>query len=372
MQQMGFKKARRLFARLSNSRAGEDAREVARERACEDARTPAGLTACWHIWQRVCSIVIQGLLGCFGAVLAASAACPGPAPAWQRLSDTAWLVPGQLEEANASNRGQVLNQVLVQDGKRLWLVGAGATPAAARALGCHIEARFGQAVTDVVVPWARGEHALGLAGWPGTRTWAHAQVVISMRAQCVTCLKTLRDRLGEAAVDLGPSPIRLPQQHLHGERGRLGPWQWWALPREKAGMGKRGSVALVMHLSGTPLWLAPPWLGHDGAPPDARGADVALLLAGAQRLQSWARANAGSQWLAEQGGTADASAAQRVLRYWQAMDSSIDAALARGELPNTPLPLVDAAGSLKAWQQHPQHALNWQRAWRQAEDRLLK
>ena len=85
-----------------------------------------------------CSIAAQGfplVLVLFAHI--AQAACEGPAPAWVALGADVWLLQGEAGEASAVNRGHVANQVLARDGRRLWLLGAGATPRAARSLGCR-------------------------------------------------------------------------------------------------------------------------------------------------------------------------------------------------------------------------------------------
>jgi hypothetical protein len=68
------------------------------------------------------------------------------------------------------------------------------------------------------------------------RHWAHADVARAMRTQCARCVLRLRQRLGDAAVDLGPaaSAARLPERWLHGASGQLGPLQWWRLQRTPA------------------------------------------------------------------------------------------------------------------------------------------
>jgi hypothetical protein len=300
---------------------------------------------------------------CGGA--AAAPACPGPAPAWQVLqvaAPQAWLLQGAEGEATAANRGQVSNLVLVREGRRLWLLGAGPTPAFARALDCHVRQRFGQPVSDVIVPWPHAESALGLAGFPHARLWAHADVAAAMGRQCATCREVLQARLGAAAADLD-GDILLPAHRLSGDSGELGPWRWWALRRSDE------QVALVWRLRSAPLFVATGWLWGD-APPDARLADVQHLQEGTRQLLALAAPDgAAARWLGEQGAVQDALAPQRAADYWQAVQAAVDGAFARGELPATAPPLPGVAAS---WQAHPQHALNWQRAWRQAEDRFLR
>ncbi len=147
--------------------------------------------------------------------------CAGQPPVWQPLAQDAWWWAGASGAANADNRGAVTHLVLVRHQGRLWLLGAGPTPAFARRMGCHVQQQFGQSVADVLVPWARGEQALGLVGWAKTGQWAHSQVVATMRRQCPTCLAALRLQLQGAASDLGERPIRLPGRLSGQLSGRL-------------------------------------------------------------------------------------------------------------------------------------------------------
>ena len=294
----------------------------------------------------------------------AQAACDGPAPAWVALGGDVWLLQGEPGEPSVANRGRVANQVLARDGPRLWLIGAGPTPAAARALACHVRQRFGRPVSDVVVPWARGEQALGQAGWPGARIWAHEAVAATMQRQCTTCLAQLRQRLQAAAADLGAAPIRIPPHRLQGDSGRLGPWTWWRLARGE------GQSALLLRHRGQPMYVAPGWLWADRAP-DARGADVAELGRSAQRMVELSAGDGdAARWIGEQGPPLDATAPRQLSGYWQALQAAATEAVRRGDTALADPPALP--GVPAAWQTGVPHQFNWQRAWRQAEDALFE
>ncbi len=139
-------------------------------------------------------------------------------------------------------------------------------------------------------------------------------------------------------------------------------------------------MGLVLRLHNANVWVAPGWLGATGpaaAPPDARGADVDLLLQAAVRMQALATTPqvgvpepADALWLGEQGPVQNAQAPQQLVHYWRSLQEAVAQALARGDMAGgAPAPLE---GVDPAWLAHPQHALNWQRAWRQAEDALLR
>lgn len=298
------------------------------------------------------------------ALPAHGADCPGPpVPELQALAPGVWLIPAPAAESGPANRGKIGNQVLALAAGKLWLVGAGPTPAFARALDCRVRERFGQGVSDVVVPWPHGEQALGVTGYAGARRWVHAEVATTMQRQCPTCAENLGAALGEHAADLGADPVVLPDRRFDGASGELGPWRWWLLWRGE------GQPVTLWRLRAAPLYFAPGLLWQ-GAPPDSRLADVERLRRSTQRLVEIAAADGErARWIGEQGEPMDAGAAARHLAYWDAIGAAVAGAFERGEMLDKPPPL---AGIDPAWLAHPRHALNWQRAWRQAEDRALE
>ena len=307
---------------------------------------------------------------CLGLPLAAAAGCPGPVVRFEPLAPGVWWVPAATGESDAVNRGQVSNLVLARDGRRLWALGSGPSPAFGRALACQARQRLGGPVTDVVSPWARPELVLGAGalvraggGTRAVRHWAHASVADAMAEQCPHCVDRLRQRLQAAAADLGDAPISLPRLRLQGEQGRLGPWSWWRLPRAE------GRWVTLWRLHGRPLWVAPGLL--DGAgPPDGRDADLALLQQSAERLAKLAGADGpAARFLGEQGPPMGAEAPARHAAYWQALLAAAEAAVERGDDESAPAPALD--GFPATWAAHPWHGFNWQRAWRQVEPRVL-
>jgi hypothetical protein len=343
-----------------------------------------------------------------GALPVAQAAdCPGPALRFDALAADVWLVPAAAGDSDAGNRGQVSNLVLVRAraapqaeagpaeqaaagdvGLRWWLLGSGPSPAVGRALACQLQQRLGAVVSDVISPWARPELVLGVAGLtggregvgvvtgvgvgapagPGTaavavRHWAHAAVADAMAEQCSHCVDRLRQRLGVAADDLGPDPIRLPDHRLQGEQGALGPFRWWRLPRAE------GRWVTVWRLRATPLWLAPGLLDGNG-PPDGRDADLAMLRDASRQLARWAAADGpAAVFVGEQGPVMDSGAPARHAAYWDALLAAATAAVNRGDDETAPAPGwpgLPARWAAAAW-----HGLNWQRAWRQVEPQVL-
>lgn len=299
--------------------------------------------------------------------------CPEPVLRLETLSPGLWWVPAHAGESDARNRGQVSNLVLAADPadrRRLWLLGSGPSPAFGRALACQVQRQLGRRVTDVVSPWARPELVLGVTGLGKVRHWAHAEVAAAMAEQCPHCVQRLRTRLGVAAGDLGRAPIPRPSQLLQGEQGRLGPWQWWRLPRAA------GRVVTVWRTdagdgpAAAALWFAPGLLGGSG-PPDGRDADLALLAASAGQLAQWLQSDASrlSRLLGEQGRPMAAEAATEHQAYWTELLAQARAAIERGDSDTAPPPAWP--GLPAGWSTHPWHALNWQRAWRQVEPEVL-
>jgi len=308
----------------------------------------------------------------------AAAACRGLAQPLVALGPGLWWLPAVAGDSQAGNRGRVSNLLLLREGPgrgaRWWLLGSGPSPAFGRALACQLQRQLGARVTDVISPWARPELVLGVAGLQAAsgapiRHWAHAEVAQAMAVQCPHCVERLALRLGPAAADLGADPIRLPGLRLQGDQGRLGPFDWWTLPRSA------GRVVTVWRLAqpGRPaLWLAPGLLQGEGGvgPPDGRDADLALLAQSAQRLAALAAADGpAARFIGEQGPPLPADAPLQHARYWTDLLAQARAAVERGDDETAPPPAWP--GLPAGWAQAPWHALNWQRAWRQVEAEVL-
>lgn len=147
------------------------------------------------------------------AVPAMADRCDGGPLHIDMLQPSVWLMPGLLSrdgEADAANRCQVSNLLLVADGERLWLLGSGHSPTFGRRLDCEVSRQLRRPVTDVIAPWARPELVLGQAAFPTARLHAHREVAEAMREQCIGCVERLRLRMGAAAANLGDDPVRLP------------------------------------------------------------------------------------------------------------------------------------------------------------------
>jgi hypothetical protein len=293
-------------------------------------------------------------------------ACGANAPRlepWPGLVDGLWWVRGERGEADANNRGVVSNLLIVRNGRRVWAIGSGPSPAFGRALGCVVQRETGQAITDVISPWPHPELVLGAAGLPGARHWAHADVAQSMRKQCARCVMRLRQRLGAAAVDLGQASrrVRLPERMLRGDHGELGPLAWWRLSRAPDApvtvwQVRRNGVMTAHGL----LWA--------GDAPDLRDSRVEAMRAATQQLALIARD--ASSLLGEQGEPVGTAEIDEHSVYWNALAAAIQGAQSRGDdatALQTSLPGVDASRTAGT-----AHALNWQRAWRHAEDSALK
>lgn len=297
-----------------------------------------------------------------GVTMACGAHAPRLEP-WPSHSDGLWWVRGARGDADATNRGVVSNLLIVRDGQRVWAIGSGPSPAFGRALGCVVQRQTGRAITDVISPWPRPELVLGAAGLPRARHWAHADVAQAMRQQCARCVARLRQRLGAAAVDLGPvnSRVRMPERMLRGDRGELGPLRWWRLSRASdvpvtLWQVRRSGVMTAHGL----LWA--------GDAPDLRDSRVDALRAATQQLALMARD--ATSLLGEQGEPARPAELEAHIGYWNALDAAVRSAQSRGDDATTvptPLPGVDASRT-----KGTAHALNWQRAWRHAEDEALQ
>ncbi len=296
------------------------------------------------------------------ATVTRAAAAPATAPAVRAIANGLWWIEGAPGDTTATNRGTISSLLACRDGRRLWLVGSGPSPAAGRRLARALQEHTGQAVTDVISPWPRPELVLGLSAWPAARHWAHAEVAAAMRTRCPGCVERLRLRLGDAAADLGADPVVVPTRLVQGERGALGPWRWWRLSR-----GHDTPVTVWM-LPSARLVTAHGLLWGDG-PPDLRDADGPVVRTALNRLQALAP-DPRWRWLPEQGPLLPATAPTAHAAYLDALVQTVTATQSQGGLetdpPAPPAGLADA---------HPaaavRHALNWQHVWRETETALF-
>ena len=287
----------------------------------------------------------------------APTACPGPVLVFEPLAPGLWLIPADGEVADAHNRGQVVNLLLASHGGRLWLLGSGPSPAFGRALACQAYERLGLRVAEVAIPRARAELALGASGVPAARVWATPAVSAAMRAQCPVCVAGLEHRLGAAATDLGAAPVRFADRPLRGQQGRWGPFEWRQvmLDRSHATTLWRHAGADVMAGFGV-LWF--------GMPPDGRDTAIDRLARATRSVRKGAAP--GTRFIGEQGPVGHREDVQRLADYWTLLLQRAAAGVARGDVLEQPPP-----PALPQWAAHERHGLNWQRAWRQAEDRFL-
>jgi hypothetical protein len=280
-----------------------------------------------------------------------------------------WLVSGVGREATPLNRGRVVHLLLARHAGRLWLLGSGPSPAFARALRCEVRDRLGQDVAEVANPQARAELVLGNRGFNHAQVWAPAGVVQAMRRHCPACVERLRQRLGPAASDLGHAPLRLPRalpsaiapagSAAAAAAARWGPFEWRLLTR---GAGSLTTAWKHRQAQITAAWGL---LWFDGAPdgsdavPQAMGEALDALLGFAGH---------DDRFLGDTGPLARRDAVMRQRDYWHELWRRAQAGVAKG-LTWSPARTPDVGEP--AWQHDPRHALNWQRAWRLAEDELL-
>ena len=102
-------------------------------------------------------------------------------------------------------------------------------------------------------------------------------------------------------------------------------------------------------------------LWGDG-PPDLRDADVAAMADAVAALP--ALGGRAATWVGEAGAVLDRAALGAQAEYLQSLLAAARAGVVHGRL-DQPAPLLPG-------HEHTRHALNWQRAWRQAEDEWLR
>lgn len=296
-----------------------------------------------------------------------------------------WRVPARGTEADAINRGQVIHLVLARHEGRLWLLGSGPSPAFARALRCAAWRQFGLEIRHATNPYARAELVLGNAGLPQATVVAPRPVRQAMQVQCPQCVARLRSRLGAAAVDLGSAPVRLPApmpvfmpalmpalvpaplpasspapapRHGAEHRQRWGPFHWWLV--------KRGAGAWTSAWRHDDVGVTAAFglLWFDG-PPDGRDTEPASMIQGLEDLLAAVPPN--ERFVGDAGPPGDRAAVQAQLDYWRALWRAAQQGVATGaSWPDEPPPLPAGWSDVSE-----RHRLNWQRAWRLAEDALL-
>ncbi len=291
-------------------------------------------------------------------------------PELQALAPDVWWVSAQRGDADAANRGQVANLLVVrqapakgQSSPRVWLVGSGPSPMWAQRLRCQISMVVGVPVTDVISPWARPELVLGAKAFHA-RHWAHEDVARAMRSECVRCISRLAQRLGDAAVDLGSQPVDLPAKLLRGDRGRLGPFEWHRVKRSR-------TAAITLWFLPQHGLLTAHGLLWAGGVPDVRDTRADALSAGLKALQRVvARTQGLNALLGEQGPPVGVAEIEQHLAYLNALQAQVRSGQTDGsDGVSTPTTLPGLAASEAYRLKDPTHALNWQRVWRQAEER---
>lgn len=318
---------------------------------------------------RLCILLCGGLLTACAQRGPAAAACEGPPLQFEALAPGVWRVPPAGLDSDPASRGHVHNLLLASGGSAgagLWLLGTGPSPAFARALQCQVQARLGLPLLAAANPLAKSELVLGNQGLRDVALWAPVVVAQAMQHQCAGCEERLRAQLGPAAVDLGRAPVQLPQHQLSGTQGRWGPFEWRLLQR---GPESTSSVWSWTGPDGTRLIATFGLLGSEQAPPDVSDTSIVLLAEGITQLLQ-AAGDAPARWLPDHGPLLQRQQLLAQQAYWQALWLAARQGVAAGHtVLQPPVPAGDAP--LPAWWQHPRHGLNWQRAWRQAEEAEL-
>lgn len=313
--------------------------------------------------RRACLAQALGLGLGMGLLAACGAAAAETDLPLQPLAPGLWQVPAAEGDGSAADRGRVSNLLVAVLGPQGWLIGSGPSPAFGRLLRQTLDRHWPGLRWAVISPWAHPEAVLGTAGLGEVETLGHAEVARQMAERCAGCIERLKQRLGAAAVDLGNGdPVRLPATPLTGLYGRLGPFDWWLAARDA-----RTATTVWLHRdSGVAFAPGLLWAGA----PDGRDAEITELAAATAGLMTLPGLPPAVRWLGEQGPLLDAGAAARTAHYWRALLAAVQRGLDDGEGGETAPATLP--GVPEALTRDPRHALNWQRAWRQAESRWLQ
>ena len=304
---------------------------------------------------------------------------------WQALGPELWWLEGRAEDASATNRGQVAHLLLARHEGRLWLVGAGPSPRFAQALQQTLRRRWGRGVDELALTLAQPEVVMGAKGYPQARVWTSEGLDRSLRERCGSCAARWKERLGAAAADLGregAGAVRFADRLLVGTEGRWGPWAWraWHVS-QRDGLQVHG---LLWWHAGAGVGFAP-GLVWGASPPDLRDADVRALRRAWPQWAAWAeqqtagepahRPAGPARWLGLQGAPVHGevwSDEAPVARYWQQLDDEAARQVDAGQLMVATPPLDRLWPGASAALDQRRHELNWQRVWRQAEERLFE
>jgi hypothetical protein len=281
-------------------------------------------------------------------------------PLLQRVSPHLWRVAAQRGEPDAVNRGETAQLMVAVDGKRVWLIGSGPSPAYGAGLSCAVQRATGHRVTDVVNTRAAPELAMGNVAFPQAKLWALPDVLATMRARCEMCLERLKSRIGEAGASLQNEVIRPPEFAV--ERRPLGPFDWRSLPRMK------GENVLVLRHRADRIVVAQGLL-WEGDVPDLHEVHIDVMAASLRALEKFSK---GARVLGEQGELTQPSALAQHLRYVQQLRAAVWAQLQRGEVQGASgitaqLPEFASLPSYAA--RHPLHV---QRVWRELEPAMFR
>ena len=280
-------------------------------------------------------------------------------PPLVQLSPHLWRVAAARGESTPDNGGLTSQLLLAVDGKQLWLVGSGPTPAFAQALACAIRQTLGKSVTDVINTRAAPELTMGNSAFPTARLWALPDVISAMQARCGQCLLRLKARIGAAGASLQPDIIRPATQPVLSPT--LGPFEGLAVERAP------GERSLALRHRSDHLVLAQGLL-WSGDVPDLLDTNSEAMLASWQALLKFAGSDA---LLGEQGDLAQASDLRQHIRYVEQLRALLWAQLQSGQTliaPSAAQDLPEFAG-LPSYQ--TRHPLNVQRVWAELEPKLF-
>lgn len=139
-----------------------------------------------------------GLCGCAGTVVAPAPA-PGAPPVARAIGPGVYLVAGSGGTADETNLGRIGNAGFIVGERGVIAVDTGTSYAHGRAILAAIRAVTDQPVRVALVTHTRPEFLFGGAAFreQGIPIRMHVRTARLMAARCETCLKTLRQTVGE-------------------------------------------------------------------------------------------------------------------------------------------------------------------------------
>ncbi|MBX3670622.1 MAG: MBL fold metallo-hydrolase [Rhodocyclaceae bacterium] len=299
-----------------------------------------------------------------GLIALGASAFACPPLSLQAIVPGVWLVPGAQEAPARGNCGRVANSVVLEGAQGLVMVDPGPTYKDGLRVRQLIRAQIGRPVVAVVATHAHPENVLAASVFvkPGVVFFASDITAARMRRYCPRCRRNLRAAIGED--EIRGTRIVLPRQTIQSARATVELAGVTLTVLRFEGGHLPGNIALYDAARG--VLLAGGLVNNRQIPQmrDAQLADWAAVLA---ELADLAPAHV----LPGHGPAGDAGLIAAMRGYFEQLERSVGADVQTGnDAASAPQRL--AFPDYRDWAEYlPEHGLNVQKRWREAEQELF-